>query len=168
MAPSRKLLLAVLAALLAVGILYTAFILTRPADSPECPTCGTMTVQVFFLNDRLDPGITCTKVFPVERTVPKSPAVARAALEALLAGPTEAERAEGWGTALPAGVGIRSLSIASGTAYADFSDELDKGIGGSCRVSAIRAQIETTLTRFSTVERAVLSIGGRTEDILQP
>jgi len=41
-------------------------------------------------------------------------------------------------------------------------------VGGSCRVSAIRAQIIETLKQFSTVKNVVISINGRTEDILQP
>jgi len=35
-------------------------------------------------------------------------------------------------------------------------------------VTAIRAQITETLKQFPTVENVVISIDGRTEDILQP
>jgi len=53
-------------------------------------------------------------------------------------------------------------------AKADFDEQLEFQVGGSCRVSAIRAEITQTLKQFSTVKEVVISIDGRTEDILQP
>jgi len=169
MTSRKRLLLAALAVLLAAGIFLVVFILTRGGDSPACPTCGgEMTVQAFFLNDQKDPEITCVKVFPLARTIPKTEGVARAALELLFAGPTAEERAAGWSTAIPDGVSIRSLTIAEGVARAELSEELERGVGGSCRVGAIRAEITATLKQFPTVREVILSINGRTEDILQP
>jgi len=46
-----------------------------------------LTINVYFNNDRLDPEFSCNKVFPVERRIAKTQAVARAALEELLKGP---------------------------------------------------------------------------------
>jgi len=128
----------------------------------------TMKVKVFFSNNKLDPQITCYKVFPVEREIPKTPAVARAALEELLAGPTEQEKAQGYLTSINPGVIIQKLEIIQGVAKVDFDETLEKAVGGSCRVTAIRSQIEQTLEQFPTVEQEVISINGRTEDILQP
>jgi len=45
---------------------------------------------------------------------------------------------------------------------------LEEAVGGSCRVTAIRSQIEQTLKQFSTVQSVIISIDNRTEDILQP
>ena len=53
-------------------------------------------------------------------------------------------------------------------AYVDFDEQLEFQVGGSCRVSAIRAQIIQTIKQFSTVKDVIISINGRTEDILQP
>ena len=50
----------------------------------------------------------------------------------------------------------------------DFDSNLEKNVGGSCRVAAIRNQITQTLLQFKTVQSVIISIDGRTEDILQP
>ncbi|MCU0678938.1 MAG: GerMN domain-containing protein [Planctomycetes bacterium] len=129
---------------------------------------GSVTVKVYFNNDKLDPEISCTKVFPVDREIAATTAVARAALAAMLLGPTDAEKAEGYFTSINPGVAIQSLTIDDGVARADFDLEIEARVGGSCRVSAIRAQIEETLKQFPTVQSVVISVNGRTEDILQP
>lgn len=131
----------------------------------------TMSVQVFFNNTKFDPNlIDCSKVYPASRTIPKTPAVARAALEELLKGPTEQEKADGYlSNIINSGVKIQSLTIdQQGTAKVDFDETLERGVGGSCRVAAIRSQITNTLKQFPTVKNVIISIDGRTEDILQP
>lgn len=128
----------------------------------------TQSVEVFFNNSRMDPEFSCNKVFAVTRVVPRTSAVGRAALEALLAGPTEAEKEQGFFTSLNPGVKIQSLGIENGVAKVDFDEALEKAVGGSCRVSAIRAEIMETLKQFPTVKSVLISIDGRTEDILQP
>lgn len=129
----------------------------------------TMTVKVFFGNSIFDPEVLdCKKNFSVERTIPKTVAVGRAALEELLAGPTEAEKSEGYFTSINPGVKIQSLTIEDGVARVDFDEQLEFQVGGSCRVAAIASQIRETLKQFPTVQDVVISIDGRTEDILQP
>ena len=144
----------------------------NPAEakpSTGCEPPGKMIkIRVFFMNNNLDPEITCNKVFPVERTIAETPAVGRAALEELFLGPAPAEALEGFTTSLNPGVQLNSLTIASGTAYADFSTELDKDIGGSCRVTAITAQIRETLKQFPTVQKVIISRNGDSETVLQP
>lgn len=131
-----------------------------------------MSVKVYFNNDKLDPEYSCNKVFPVERIIPKTQAVARAALEELLKGPTEQEKQEGFITNINQGVVIQSLTIdpptGGGIAKVDFNEQLEYQVGGSCRVAAIHAQIVETLKQFPTVQEVIVSINGRTEDILQP
>ncbi len=129
---------------------------------------ATMTVEAYFSNDRLDPAITCEQVFPVERPVVQTKEVAYLALTQLLSGPTAAEQTAGYRTSIPDGVRINSLVIRGTTAYVDFDGALDYQVGGSCRVSAIRHQIAETLEQFSSVDDVVISINGRTDDILQP
>lgn len=127
-----------------------------------------MTVKVYFNNNNLDPEFSCNEVFPVEREVPKTQAVARAALEELLKGVRLEEQNQGFFTSINPNVKIQSLVIENNTAKVDFDDQLEFQVGGSCRVSAISAQIRETLKQFSTVKEVVISINGRTEDILQP
>lgn len=131
-------------------------------------TAATLQLNVYFGNS-LDKGQDCERVFPVPRTVDKTVATARAALTELFRGPTGDEQANGYFTSINPGVVIRKLTIdKNGVASADFSGELEKNVGGSCRVSAIRSQITRTLEQFPTVKSVVISVDGRTEDILQP
>ena len=127
-----------------------------------------LTVRVFFGNSRLDPQASGDEVFAVERCIPRTPAVARGALEELLKGPADEETAQDYFTSINTGVRIQRLAIADGTATVDFDEQLEFRVGGACRVSAIRAQIAQTLRQFPTVDEVVISINGRTEDILQP
>lgn len=128
----------------------------------------TLTVKAFFNNNNLDPEFSCNKVSPVEREIPKTQAVARAAIGELLKGPTEKEKSEGFFTSINPGVKIQILTIENRIVKVDFDEQLEFQVGGSCRVAAIRAQITETLKQFSTVDSVIISIDGRTEDILQP
>jgi len=139
---------------------------THPEVVPEPPRL--IEVRAFFLNDRLDPEVSCIKVFPVIREVPSTQTVARAALTELLKGPTPEERSGGYRTVINEGVKIQSLTIEDGVARADFNHTLEEMVGGSCRVAAIGAQLKETLKQFPSVREVVISVDGRTEDILQP
>lgn len=125
-------------------------------------------VKAYFNNDRLDPEHTCIKVFPVMRDIGTTRAVARAALHELLRGPTSAERKKGYYTNINPGVTIQKLTIKNGVAKVYFNETLGYRVAGSCRTSAIIAQITKTLKQFPTVNKVIISINGRTEDILQP
>ena len=124
------------------------------------------TVKVYFNNSSdID---SCDKVFSMERVMPKTPSPAMAALTQLLLGPTNMEKNAGLFTSINTGVVIQKLTIENGVAKVDFNEELQKGVAGSCKVIAIRAQITQTLMQFSTVKSVVISINGNTEEILQP
>ncbi len=123
----------------------------------------TMIVSLFF--GRLDSG---EELVSVQREIPFTEGVARAALLQLIEGPTETQRQEGYFSSINENTGIQSLSIVDGVAYVDFSSDLEEGVAGSATVFFIRSQIEETLKQFETVDDVVISINGRTEDILQP
>jgi len=125
-----------------------------------------MEVKVFFPmeGDNLD----CAKVLPLTRVVPKSEGVARVALEELLKGPGGLEKTAGFFTSINEGVVVQAIAINNGVATVDFNQKLQDGVAGSCNVTAIRAQITQTLKQFSTVTSVVISINGKSEDILQP
>ncbi|MFA6254562.1 MAG: GerMN domain-containing protein [Patescibacteria group bacterium] len=126
-------------------------------------------INVYFGNSQFDPEVMdCTKVFAIQRTIVKTEAIGRAALEELLKGPTETEKNDGYFTSINPGVKIQSLNIENGTAKVDFNAQLEYAVGGSCRVAAISSQIRQTLKQFPTVNNVIISIDGRTEDILQP
>lgn len=129
----------------------------------------TVPVKVYFSNGTIDPAHECSLVFPVDRQVPSRAAIYRAAIEELIKGPTAAEKEKGYTTSLPKTVVIKSVvADANGIVTADFTESLEKGVAGSCRVTAIRAQITATLRQFPEVRDVIISINGRTEDILQP
>ncbi len=125
-------------------------------------------VRVFFGSTAQDPGaLRCDVAYPVTRRIARTDAPARAAIEELLAGPTARESREGYTTSIPAGVTVRALTIRDGLARIDFSEELRAAAGGSCRVNAVRAQIERTLLQFPTVSRVEILVGGQ-PDVLEP
>jgi len=126
------------------------------------------TVKVFYLNNNLDPEVSCNKVFPVERIVSGDASLIESALKALIGEISPSDVEKGYDTALNLGIIVKKWSLEDGAARVDFNEALEQGVGGSCKVSAIRAQITETLKQFSSVKEVVISIDGRTEDILQP
>ena len=105
----------------------------------------------------------------VSRRVSGEIPLAEAVLRELLKGPTAAERREGLTSLIPEGAALRSVSVSdSGVAWADFSEGLQQGVGGSMRVMGIRQQIEGTLMWISGITSVILSVEGQTEGVLQP
>ena len=86
-------------------------------------------------------------------------AVARAALEALLAGPSDEERDAGMTTEIPDGTELLDLAVADGTATVDLSGAFDDG-GGSASMQARVAQVVATLTQFPSIERVAFRLDG--------
>lgn len=95
------------------------------------------------------------------RMIPSTKAVASEAMRELLSGPTALEIGYGLGSAIPASTELRSLSIDSGTATIDLSDEYDAG-GGTLSMTMRLAQVVYTLTQFPTIERVLFQIEGTT------
>jgi hypothetical protein len=128
-----------------------------PTAAPTAATSPTTTLSLYFLRGE-DLGV-------AERLVPPTTKPATAALEALLAGPTAAERAAGLTSAVPSGTRLLSLSIDGGTARVDLSAQFASG-GGSLSVQARVAQVVYTLTRFKTVETVAFMLEGSAVDAL--
>ena len=97
------------------------------------------------------------KVQPARRVV-DAPAVARSSLDALLQGPSAAERRAGLTSALPAGVQLRSVALAQGTAVVDLSPAFSAAPQAQQRKGA--AQVVYTLTQVPSVSRVSLQVGG--------
>ena len=120
----------------------------------------TMEIKLYFVR--------VEEIVEVERSVPYTVAVARAALEGLVEGPLDHEEADGLSTAIPEGTELQDIIIENGIATADFNQKLQEGVAGSAWVTTIRDQIEQTLLQFDTVDEVVITIDGQSEDILQP
>jgi len=87
------------------------------------------------------------KVAPAARSVATGPAVARAALEALLAGPEDEEL----DTAIPPETELKSVTVEGGVA--------NVGLSPQATDDAARAQVVYTLTQFPTVNRVDFGAG---------
>lgn len=110
-----------------------------------------MAVRVYFLRGE--------KLGVAERQVPRSEAIATAAMTALCLGPNAMEQDAGLGSAVPAGTSLRSLSIDDGVATADLSGDFTSG-GGSLSMQARVAQVVYTLTQYPTVKAVDLRVNG--------
>lgn len=107
------------------------------------------------------------EMVPVPRSVPAE-TPAKGSLEALLEGPTAEEQERGLLSEIPEGTRLEGIHLEDGTARVAFSPELDRNVAGSMRVTTIRSQIEETLRQFPNIQKVVIEVEGRTEDVLQP
>jgi len=133
---------------------------TAPASGTVEPTgtssaspaaAATTTLRLYFLREG--------KLGVAERQVPHTTMPATASLKALLAGPKGGEPAAGLQTVIPAGTKLLDFSIAGGVAHVDLS--ADFAAEDSEEAAAQRtAEVVYTLTRFPTVRRVVLTVGG--------
>jgi Immunoglobulin-like domain of bacterial spore germination/Sporulation and spore germination len=119
---------------------------------PPPPAPGESTsFGVFFLRDG--------KVAPVYWAVPRTEAVATAALEALFAGPSPEEAAAGVETAIPAGTQLESINVMDGVATVDLSLEFD-ALREPASLDPSLAQITFPLTQFPTIRRVWVAVLG--------
>jgi Immunoglobulin-like domain of bacterial spore germination/Sporulation and spore germination len=109
----------------------------------------------------------CTGVKPYTRRMPKSISLARLLVEALVHGPTAAERKRGAGVSFPEGSAVRSVILRGGILTVDFNERLQNA-GGSCRAQMIRAAVTQTLRRLPAVKEVVITAGGNEKLALQP
>jgi hypothetical protein len=130
---------------------------SSPDPSAE-PSGGTIIVRGYLVLAGV-PG--SEGLVPVLREVPATTAVARAAMTALLAGPTTGEGGSGISTAIPDGTRLLGLTIKNGVATVDLSTEFDSG-GGSASMQYRLGQVVYTLTQFSTVKSVVFQVEGET------
>lgn len=161
---------AIAGVLVVVGALMIAILQDRPG-SPAAPpgttptststAPATTTVKVFFHRGQPDDP---ARVEPVTRTVPKTGAVATAAVTQLLGGPTAAERQRGYFSLFsPATAGmLKSVRVANGVAHADFRDfrSLLPNATSSFGSTALLAELDATLKQFGTVKTTVYSFNG--------
>jgi len=100
------------------------------------------------------------------RAHPKTVRVATAALQELLAGPTEAERhGSGLTTSIPRGTSLLGVDIDNGVATVDLSSQFQAG-GGSGSLQLRLAQVVYTLTQFPTVKKVRFELDGSPVNVL--
>lgn len=139
---------------------------THVVNVPVAFSTSTVAVEIFFGNAKKNPEmLDCSLVYPVTRKVPAG-IMPFIAVHELLNGPTASEKAKGFYTNIPVGVMIENAADATGSPSLDFNDVLQRGVAGSCLVTAIRAQIDQTAMPSTVIYP--ISINGVTDEILQP
>ena len=136
----------------------TATTTPRPTGTPSATPTGSTIVRAYFVLGSFTGN---EGLVPVLREVPRTQAVATAAMRALLAGPNDAEMAgrPAMFTAIPDGTTLLGLSISDGIATVNLSREFESG-GGSASIFARLAQVVYTLTQFSTVDTVLFELDG--------
>jgi len=125
-------------------------------------------INVYFGNVNMGSNEDCSKVFPVSRTILNAETLGPGALVTLLKGVSEEEKRSGYFTSLNDGALLKGFEIRNKVAHVDFNSRFSENIGGSCRIQAIRSQIENTLNNLPGINSVVISINGKTEGILEP
>lgn len=125
--------------------------------------------EVYFSNSKLDPEVSCLKVFSVSRPIGNKELSLQKAIENLLQGPTEKDRENGYFTNIPENVRVNKIERIGISTRVDLSNDIEVGMGGSCRVAAVRAQIIKTVLAFDrSIRSVVISVEGEVESALQP
>jgi spore germination protein GerM len=138
-----------------------ALAIGAPAASPARSGSDQAFVKIFATHGA--PGPRCTQVYPLMRAVAK-PRVLAGAMRALVAGPTAAERARGYGgwfSHKTAG-SVRNVRLSRGVARIDFRDfsRLIPNASSSCGSALLLAQLDRTALQFPTVKSAIYSFNG--------
>jgi germination protein M len=136
----------------------TAAATPRPTATPAPSSAGTSVVRAYFVLGSFTDN---EGLAPVLREVPQTKAVATAAMRELLAGPDEPELSArpAMYTAIPDGTTLLGISITSGVATVNLSQEFESG-GGSASMQARVAQVVYTLTQFPTVTGVRFQLDG--------
>lgn len=171
MTKPERILIGALVAMLVVGLVVVVFVLrsNKPdsaapppsSPAPTSPSAETTKVLVYFHRGTPDDPHT---VAAASRSVPKTEAVATAALTELLPGPTAEEQRNGyWSLFVPATAKkLNSVRVANGVAHADFSDfrQIIPNASSSFGSAALLAELDTTLRQFPAVKSTVYSFDG--------
>ncbi len=139
-----------------IGIVVILFACAVSAVA-QAKVAARKVVKVYFYHD---PG-EYIDLAPVTRSV-SAVAPARPAVEALLKGPTAAEKQKGFGPLTSASdFRIGSLSIVDGTARINFiSTRRWHGWPGDLAPVRFKTAVELTLKQFSSVRRVIVSLNG--------
>ncbi|WP_066634591.1 GerMN domain-containing protein [Desulfolucanica intricata] len=134
----------------------------RTIDSPK-PSQGDKIELTVYLNGPYKGGVQLPMV-PVKRVVrltgEDTPEFrVKAALEALIKGPTDKEEEEGLSTALPKDVKVLNVDVKRPYATVNFSSELQK-IGGSMMIGSLLDQIKYTLTELDGISGIIIQVNG--------
>lgn len=150
-----------------LALLLFLLILAVPAVAQKREE--TTTFKIYFVNyTRQKDKDSCQEVFPVTRTVPKTAAVAKAALEQLFAGPTKEEQKKAYSSFFSDKTKslLISVKIKNQAAYVNLKKLeafLSSGANSSCGGGTF-SQIEQTLLQFPTIKKVFYAFEGDPAD----
>ena len=144
---------------LLLSLLLVAMLLPGAAGSVSAAASSTVVVRAYFVLE--DPTGASPGLVPVLRVVPRTSAVASAAVRQLLAGPSAIERAAHprVRTAIPAGASLLGLRISSGIATVNLSRRFASGSGRLAMLQRL-GQLTWTVTQFPGVTGVRLQLDG--------
>ncbi|MEW5706965.1 MAG: GerMN domain-containing protein [Actinomycetota bacterium] len=120
-------------------------------------TTPTVEVKLYFSDDQAQ------YLVPEVRKIDKTPAIARAALEELIKGPSEG----GHFATIPQGTKILNLDIINGIAYVNFSKEIvENHSGGSAGELMTVNSVVDTLTEFKDIKKVRFMVEGKKVETL--
>jgi germination protein M len=138
---------------------------TPAPGSPTPSSSGEVGTTVVRAYEWLDGPAGSAGLVAVLREVPGTKAVATAAINALLSGPTPGEASRGISSQIPAGTQLLALTINGGVATIDLSSEFAAG-GGTQAYQTRLAQVVYTLTQFPTVKGVGILIEGNGDSVV--
>lgn len=161
---SKKFILFFIFLIVAAGIGYGIYqyFNSVPKEAKE----ETMTIKIYLNNENYNPNSEdCSKVYPLDRVIPKTLGVAKAALQELFRGPTEQEISQGyvsWFSQDTQNI-LKSIKTENGIAYVDLTDirQVIPNVSASCGSAQFLAEIETTLKQFEGVKNVIIAIDGK-------
>jgi len=132
-------------------------VIETPETTPAADT-ETKTITLYFSDENGE------KLVAEDRSVPKVIGIARASIEELIKGPTQA----GLKATLPVAAKLLDINIRpDGLCIVDFSKELIDGLPVAAKNEKLAVySIVNTLTQFPTVERVEMRIEGKNVDTL--
>lgn len=123
------------------------------ATTTSAPPLNQESVPVYFVKGE--------QFAPVARVVAVRSSTATSAMEALLDGPTDAERSQGIDTTLPPGTTLTSVTVADGTATVDLAHAQTAPTAFDVSLRPARAsQIVYTLTAIPGIHDVVIRLNG--------
>lgn len=134
-------------------------------SAPPTSPAGETTIAVFFDNTVMNPDAeNCSAVFVVERTVPLTDDEATAALEALLAGPTPEEAADGYSSWFSEATAdaLLGVKVEGDTAYVNLADlrQVIPNAGTSCGSGQFMASLNATTTNATGASKVLYAFDG--------
>ncbi len=129
-----------------------------------------MIIKIYLSDENDNPNFeNCGKVRAVARTIPKTKAVAKAALDELVKGATENEKAQNLSSIFSHETKsiIKSVNIVKGAAYVNLDDWVIENLGTattSCGAFTFVTPIEKTLMQFRNIKQVFFAIEGKPAD----